>query len=61
MRDKSLDEQVREIVAPFQIVCARPGKLLTCEACGSQVEYTYRKVCGHCFLQGKRPRCTSFS
>ena len=53
---KSLDELLREILAPFQIVTAAPGEILTCAACGKIAEVTYRGTCGECFLAGRVAR-----
>jgi hypothetical protein len=49
----SLNEQVKKIVAPYQVRRAGEGELLACSLCGRPVSFTYRTVCGTCFLEGR--------
>lgn len=48
----SLDEKIQKIVSPFRIRRTEDGVILTCANCGSSTEFTYREVCGNCFLSG---------
>jgi hypothetical protein len=52
----SLDEQVRAAVTTLQVRRAQEGELLACSLCGRVVDFTYRTVCGRCFLAGKEGR-----
>lgn len=52
----SLDEEVRSILLKFQVRRARVGETLACSACGRAVEFTYRTVCGKCYLAGREGR-----
>lgn len=51
-----LDDVIVKILAPFQIVVVSPGEILCCAYCGVAVNYTYRRLCGRCFLQGRTPK-----
>lgn len=52
----TLDDDVRRITEPYQICRAQVGESLTCAHCGRVVEFTYRAVCGQCFLAGHEAR-----
>jgi len=49
----TLDEQVKKVAAPYQVRRAGEGELLACSLCGRSVEFTYRTVCGACYLAGR--------
>jgi hypothetical protein len=47
------DEALRRIMFVSQVRRAGDGELLACSICGRTVSYTYRTVCGACYLAGK--------
>jgi hypothetical protein len=49
----SLDAELRRIMFVFQVRRAGKGELLACSLCGRTVSYTYRTVCGVCYLAGR--------
>lgn len=48
-----VDDESRRIMFVSQIYRAGEGELLACSICGRTVSYTYRTVCGACYLAGK--------
>lgn len=56
----SLDEKIREILAPFDLQTAKNDRMLTCSKCLSDTTYTVRGLCGPCYLFGDLARPSDF-
>lgn len=52
---RQIFESFDKIFESFDIRRRVDGELLTCSSCGKSASYTYGRVCGECWLQGKRP------
>jgi hypothetical protein len=49
-----LDDELSRILAPLEIQVAEEGRLLTCSKCLGDAPYTFRGLCGPCFIWGSR-------
>ena len=48
----SVDDELKKILAPFEILTAKNGERLTCAHCLADATYTVRGFCGPCYLFG---------
>jgi hypothetical protein len=50
---KDLEAELLEVTSSLQVRRAREGEPMACSLCGRTVSFTYRTVCGECFLSGR--------